>query len=171
VVSTRGIGPEPHGMWQIPKGCTPGYTGPGVGELRLWLQRTQPFEMRSIPTCFAQCHSPLPAGGCPGRLQTPKSIPTFGGLHSILFVTLRAVESDRFDALLGPSPSSPVARVYEGRGTRDTRAQRIIEQPKHTTMANILPNAPSARREPPRLPNSKARWGQSPRIWWCCSVT
>ena len=131
----------------------------------------QPFEMRSIPTCFAQCHSPLPAGGCPGRLQRPKSIPTFGGLHSILFVTLRAVESDRFDALLGPSPSSPVARVYEGRGTRDTRAQRIIEQPKHSTMANILPNAPSARREPPRLPNSKARWGQSPRIWWCCSVT
>ena len=67
MVSTRGIGPEPHGMWQIPKGCTPGYTGPGVGELRLWLQRTQPFEMRSIPTCFAQCHSPPPAGGVPGE--------------------------------------------------------------------------------------------------------
>ena len=72
MVSTRGIGPEPHGMWQIPKGCTPGYTGPGVGELRLWLQRTQPFEMRSIPTCFAQCHSPLPAeGGARGGSRGP----------------------------------------------------------------------------------------------------
>ena len=162
-------------MWQILKGCTPGYTGPGVGELRLWLQRMHPSPaLRHAIDPHMLCTVPLPAsrgGGCPGRLQRSKSIPTFGGLHSILCVTLRAVESGRFDALLGPSPSSPVARVYEGRGTRDTRAQRIIEQPKHSTMANILPNAPSARREPPRLPNSKARWGQSPRIWWCCSVT
>lgn len=32
----------------------------------------QPFEMRSIPTCFAQCHSPLPAeGGVRGGSRGP----------------------------------------------------------------------------------------------------